>query len=120
MGRSRMSGLSEIMETYTPLEKFGSRLIDLKTFLEGIKINFRQRLSLSSFNAGKRLFIAAVDRLDVKINAAGIAIDTDGIIYTLQFGMLDSSIEEVSNESSTTYIFQALRNRRLFYRVEVW
>jgi hypothetical protein len=117
-----LKNTSKKQEAYTPLEKFGDRMIDLQTFFEGIRINFKRELTLSVINSGKESVTAVVGPSDVNITNTGITIQNlkAGMIVTLPFKSFDlSAIEEVSNASAIDYIFILKSNRRMFYKISV-
>jgi hypothetical protein len=109
-------------EIYIPLEKFGDRIIDIKSFFDGVNANFKQELSLSFYDSRNESLIVTGGRTDVKINTNGIIIQNrnTGMIYELCFNILDlSAINEVANVSSTDYVFYLKKYKRVFYRVKI-
>ena len=110
-------------EAYTPLVKFGDRVIDLKTFFEGIKFNLHQELTLYFCDRGKPdSIIVTASPQDVKISATDITITNRniGMVTIIPFNTLDlSAINEVSNVNSTAYVFYLKRSRSLYYRIDV-
>ena len=96
-------------ETYIPLEQFENRVVDLKTFFEGIKVNFKRKLVLSFSDSYSESVIVSADSTDVKITPSEIAIQNrnTGLVYVLRFNMLDLlAILEVRNLSDTDYVFR--------------
>jgi hypothetical protein len=108
-------------EVYTPLEDFGDRVVDLRTFFEGMRINFKRELTLSFFNPQKtEAIVGPVKPANVTINSAGVFIRVVGVVYTLLFKELDlSAITEVSCVSSINYIFPSKGHRQGYYRLVV-
>ena len=109
-------------EIYTPLAQFGDRVIDLKTFFEGIKINFKRELTLSFNDSLKENIIVTAGLPDVKISNTDISIINRniGMVTIIPFKTVDlSAINEVSNVSSIDYIFLLAKNRKMFYRIKV-
>ena len=109
-------------ETYIPLTKFEDRVVDFKTFCEGIKVNFKRELTLSFSDSQGESVIVTAGPTDVKITPSEITIQNrnTGLICVLRFNVLDlSSISEVSNASNIDYIFPLAKFRRAYYRVAV-
>jgi len=110
-------------EVYTPLAQFADRVIDLKTFFEGIKINFKRELTISLCVKGKaeKIIVDGVSPSNVIINNSYIMAKPNiGPVITIEFKTLKlSTITEVSNVSSIDYIFDLANVPNYFYRINV-
>jgi len=110
-----------LKEAYTPLERFGDRVIDLKTFFEGIKANFKRSITISYFARGKGEQIIIDDAPPSKVQVTNKSITAEdpktGLAVILQYHLFYPSIGEISNASSFDYVFH--NNQGIYYRVKV-
>lgn len=112
-------------EAYTPLAKFGDRVIDFVTFLEGIKINLKRELELSICDSkGATVLAPSVSPADVKISSDQLVIHSRDRGFTFMISPRErlfnlAAISEVSNASSIDYIIPLKMPERLYYRIKV-
>jgi len=111
-----------VREAYTPLGKFEDRVINLNTFLQNIKVNFRRELVLSFSDSLRESVIVYANLSDVKISTSDINIvnrNTGMEIIIPMNTLAINNISEVGNAGSVDYIFPLKKNLKMFYRINV-